>query len=153
MASVAPKEMMDELDRKIVKFLSKNGRMSFTEIANNLDVTEKTVRTRYNNMIDNDMIEVVGVVNPITLGIKVGAIIQLQVVPQQIEKVVEELQKLPVIRYVTTTTGNYQLLTQVNVRDYEELNETVKQVHQIPDITSTNVLIQMDVFKNSFQYL
>lgn len=153
MAGVAAKQMMDELDRKIVKFLSKNGRMSFTEIANYLEVTEKTVRTRYNNMIDNNMIEVVGVVNPITLGIKVGAIIQLQVVPQQIEKIVQELQELPVIRYVTSTSGAYQLLTQINVRDYEELNETVKQIHQIPNITSTNVLIQMDVYKNSFQYL
>ncbi|WP_246055143.1 Lrp/AsnC family transcriptional regulator [Pseudalkalibacillus caeni] len=153
MSITVSKEVIDELDKKIIKFLSKNGRMSFAEIASHLEVTEKTVRTRYNNMIENNIIEVVGVVNPITLGIKVGAIIQLKVVPQEIEQIVEQLQQVPVVRYITTTSGDYQLLAQVNVRDYDELNETVKTIHRIPHITSTNVLIQMDVFKNTFQYL
>ncbi|TYR75964.1 Lrp/AsnC family transcriptional regulator [Rossellomorea vietnamensis] len=148
-----PKDIIDDLDKGIIKFLSKNGRMSFAEIAASLEVTEKTVRNRYNNLIDNNIIEVVGVVNPITLGIKVGAIIQLKVVPQQIEQVVEQLQQVPVVRYITTTSGDYQLLAQVNVRDYDELNETVRTIHRIPDISSTNVLIQMDVYKNTFEYL
>lgn len=146
-------EAIDDLDKKIIKFLSKNGRMSFAEIATNLDVTEKTVRTRYNNLVDNNIIEVVGVVNPITLGIKVGAIIQLKVVPQHMDQVVEQLQQVPVVRYITTTTGDYQLLAQVNVRDYEELSETVKTIHRIPNIDSTNVIMQMDVYKNTFEYL
>jgi len=146
-------EMIDDLDRNIIKSLSKNGRMSFAEIATNLDVTEKTVRTRYNNLVENNIIEVVGVVNPITLGIKVGAIIQLKVVPQHIDQIVEDLKQIPVIRYITTTTGDFQLLAQVNVRDYEELSETVKTIHRIPNISSTNVIMQMDVYKNTFEYL
>ncbi|MEE6209020.1 Lrp/AsnC family transcriptional regulator [Salarchaeum sp. III] len=146
-------DLIDDLDKQIIKFLSKNGRMSFSEIANYLDVTEKTVRTRYNKLVEEDIIDVVGVVNPITLGIKVGAIIQLKVVPQQIDAVISALKQLRVIRYITTTTGEYQLLAQVNVRDYEELSETVKEIHQIPNISSTNVIMQMDVYKNTFEFL
>lgn len=145
--------VIDELDKGIIKQLSKNGRMSFAEIASELDVTEKTVRKRYNQLVDNNILEVVGVVNPITLGIKIGAIIQVQVVPQYIDEVIASLKNIPVIRYVTTLTGEYQLLGQVNVRSYEELNETVKKVYQIPHIQSTNVLVQMDVHKNTFEYL
>ncbi|MGA9290925.1 MAG: Lrp/AsnC family transcriptional regulator [Anaerobacillus sp.] len=145
--------LIDELDRNIIKFLSKNGRMSFTEMANQLEVTEKTVRTRYNNMIENDVIEVVGVVNPITLGIKMGAIVQLKVVPQEMDHVIQELQKINVVRFITTISGEYPLLAQINVRDYEEINETVKQIHAIPNVTSTNVMVQMEVFKNTFEFL
>ena len=145
--------LIDDLDRNIIKFLSKNGRMSFTEIANQLEVTEKTIRTRYNNMIENDVIEVVGVVNPITLGIKMGAIVQLKVVPQEMDQVIQELQKINVVRFITTISGEYPLLAQINVRDYEEINETVKQIHAIPNVTSTNVMVQMDVFKNTFEFL
>ena len=147
------KDVVDELDMDIIRFLSSNGRMSFSEIATHLEVTEKTVRKRYNSMIDNNILEVVGVVNPITLGIKVGAIIQVKAVPQHMDQVIQDLNKVPVIRYVTTTSGDYQLLTQVNVRDYDELSETVKSIHRIENIQSTNVMIQMDVFKNSFQYI
>ncbi|MGP4078932.1 Lrp/AsnC family transcriptional regulator [Pseudalkalibacillus sp. R45] len=153
MVSIPEKELIDDLDKKIIKSLSKNGRMSFAEIANNLDVTEKTVRTRYNNMVDNEIIEVVGVVNPISLGIKMAAIVQIKVVPQSIDEVIKELQDIRVMRYITTTSGDYQLLAQMNVRDYEELTETIKKVHRIPSITSTNVLIQMDVHKNTFEYI
>ncbi|MGB7999095.1 MAG: Lrp/AsnC family transcriptional regulator [Anaerobacillus sp.] len=145
--------LIDELDRNIIKFLSKNGRMSFTEMANQLEVTEKTVRTRYNNMIENDVIEVVGVINPITLGIKMGAIVQLKVVPQEMDHVIQQLQKINVVRFITTISGEYPLLAQINVRDYEEINETVKQIHAIPNVTSTNVMVQMDVFKNTFEFL
>ncbi|KGP91492.1 transcriptional regulator [Pontibacillus chungwhensis BH030062] len=145
--------VIDELDKGIIKQLSKNGRMSFAEIASELDVTEKTVRKRYNQMVDNNILEVVGVVNPITIGIKVSAIVQVQVVPQYIDEVITSLTNIPVIRYVTTLTGEYQLLGQVNVRSYEELNETVKKIYQIPHIQSTNVLVQMDVHKNTFEYL
>lgn len=144
------KEIVDELDKNIIKFLAKNGRMSFNEIANNLDVTEKTVRSRYNNLVENNIMEVVGIVNPIELGIRVGAIIQINVVPQEIDQVINHLKQLKVIRYVSTTTGSYPLLVQVNVRDNEELNKTIKAVHQIPNITSINVLIQTEVFKNTF---
>ncbi|WP_349408627.1 Lrp/AsnC family transcriptional regulator [Pseudalkalibacillus sp. SCS-8] len=153
MASNASKEVIDDLDKRIIQFLSHNGRMSFAEMATHLDVTEKTVRTRYNNMVENKIIEVVGVVNPITLGIKVAAIIQFRVIPEFLDDVIEELKNNPVIRYVTTTSGDYQLLAQMNMRDYEELNDTIKIIHQIPNITSTNVLIQLDVHKNSFEFI
>ncbi|WP_257347452.1 Lrp/AsnC family transcriptional regulator [Pseudalkalibacillus decolorationis] len=153
MTTFITKEVIDNLDKKIIKFLSKNGRMSFAEIANNLDVTEKTVRTRYNNMVENDIIEVVGVVNPITLGIKAAAIIQLKVAPQHIDQIIEELKKVPFIRYITSTSGEYQLLAQLNMRDYEELGETIKIIHRIPNITTTNVIIQMDIYKNTFEFI
>lgn len=144
------KEVIDELDKSIINFLSENGRMSFNEIATHLEVTEKTVRSRYNNMVADNIIKVVGVVNPIELGIRVGSIIQLKVIPQEIDQVVEKLKQVTVIRYISTTTGDYQLLVQVNVRDNDELNSTIKTIQQIPSINSTNVLIQTEVFKNTF---
>ncbi|MFZ3576974.1 Lrp/AsnC family transcriptional regulator [Virgibacillus sp. DJP39] len=147
------KKEIDELDKDIIKFLSENGRMSFSEIAGHLDVTEKTVRTRYNNMVDANIIKVIGVVNQIELGIRVGSIIQLKVTPQKIDNVIEDLKKVTVIRYISSTSGEYQLLVQVNVRDNDELNQTIKTVQQIPDISSTNLLIQTEVFKNTFDII
>ena len=145
--------VIDELDKDIIKFLSANGRMSFNEIANHLDVTEKTVRSRYNNMIDANIMKVIGVINPIELGIRVGGIVQLKVVPQEINQVIESLKKITVIRYISSTTGDYQLLLQLNVRDNDELNETIKSIQQIRNISATNVLLQTEVHKNTFDFI
>ncbi|SDM45870.1 Lrp/AsnC family transcriptional regulator, regulator for asnA, asnC and gidA [Fictibacillus solisalsi] len=146
-------EIIDHLDKGIIKLLSKDGRMSFTEIANRLNVTEKTVRSRYNNLVENNILEVVGVVNPISLGVKVGAIIQISVVPPNMNHTIQQLRDITGIRFITLTSGEYQLLVQANVRDYEEITEIVKSIHQLPGINKTNVILQMDVYKNSFEYI
>ncbi|WP_062236192.1 Lrp/AsnC family transcriptional regulator [Fictibacillus sp. FJAT-27399] len=146
-------EIIDQLDKGIIKLLSKDGRMSFTEIAQRLNVTEKTVRTRYNNLVENNILEVVGVVNPISLGVKVGAIIQISAVPPWMEDTIKKLQEIAGIRFITLTSGEYQLLVQANVRHYEEITEIVKSIHHIEGINKTNVILQMDIYKNSFEYI
>ncbi|MGG1571710.1 Lrp/AsnC family transcriptional regulator [Fictibacillus sp. NRS-1165] len=146
-------EIIDQLDKGIIKLLSKDGRMSFTEIAQRLNVTEKTVRSRYNNLVESNILEVVGVVNPISLGVKVGSIIQISVVPPRMEDTIRTLQDIAGIRFITLTSGEYQLLVQANVRHYEEITEIVKSIHQIEGINKTNVILQMDVYKNSFEYI
>ncbi|MCK6256086.1 Lrp/AsnC family transcriptional regulator [Fictibacillus sp. KIGAM418] len=146
-------EIIDQLDKGIIKLLSKDGRMSFTEIAQRLNVTEKTVRTRYNNLVENNILEVVGVVNPISLGVKVGAIIQISAIPPRMEDTIKKLQEIAGIRFITLTSGEYQLLVQANVRHYEEITEIVKSIHKIEGINKTNVILQMDIYKNSFEYI
>lgn len=147
------KKDIDDLDKGIIKLLSKDGRMSFTEIANRLDVTEKTIRTRFNNLIDNKMIDIVGIVNPISLGLKVGAIVQIKVDQNKINEIIEKLNSINGVRYVSLIAGEYQLLIQVNVHDYDGLTDTVKELYKIDGILTTQVLLQLDVYKNTFEYI
>ncbi|WP_251550999.1 Lrp/AsnC family transcriptional regulator [Neobacillus muris] len=143
---------LDELDRGIIHHLSKDGRVSFTEIASKLTVSEKTIRLRYKNLLDNGIIEVVGVVNPAAIGIKSGAIIQIKTASQRMMEVIEELKKFKEIRYITMTSGPYSLLVQVAVPNQEDITELLYKLNEIPFITEMNTIIQMDVFKNTFDY-
>jgi Lrp/AsnC family transcriptional regulator, regulator for asnA, asnC and gidA len=146
------KYQIDELDRGIIRLLSKDGRMSFTELSANLKVTEKTIRLRYKNLIDQQIIDVVGVVNPISLGLKAGAIILLKVKPQGIGDVIKALQKFKEIRYITMVSGPYSLLIQINVRDQDGISQTLLRLNEIPYITEVNSIVQLEVYKNSFDY-
>ena len=144
---------IDELDRQIIKLLSNDGRMSFTEIANKLNVTEKTVRTRYKNLIDHGILEVVGVVNPIALGIRAGAIIQLKVESQKLFDVIDRLKEMKEVRYITLTSGCYQLLIQIAVPSQDEITDVVKTLNNIQGIIEMNTIIQLEVYKNTFDYI
>ncbi|WP_233569720.1 Lrp/AsnC family transcriptional regulator [Falsibacillus albus] len=146
------KHTLDALDRGIIKFLSNDGRMSFAEIATHLNVTEKTIRSRYKNLVDLNILEVVGVVDPSALGIKSGAIIQVKVNPNAMESVIKQLQAFREVRYITMTTGEYQLLFQINVENQEGLAQMVKNVNAIEGISATNFIVQLEVYKNSFDY-
>src|SRR3954462_15576824 len=65
---VAPARRPDELDRRIIEALQANGRESFRAIAARLGVSEATVRARYGRLCDDDILQVVGVTNPLGLG-------------------------------------------------------------------------------------
>jgi Lrp/AsnC family transcriptional regulator, regulator for asnA, asnC and gidA len=126
--------------------------MSFTEIAAGLNVSEKTVRLRYKNLLDNGVMEVVSVVNPWALGIKSGAIIQLKVTPQSLDKAVEGLKEFREVRYITLTTGPYSLLAQIAVPGQDDITAVIRKINELPYITEMNTIIQLDVFKNTYDY-
>jgi Lrp/AsnC family transcriptional regulator, regulator for asnA, asnC and gidA len=143
---------IDELDKGIIKFLVNDGRMSFTEIASNLLVTEKTVRTRYKNLIEQEILNVVGVVDPVAIGIKAGAIIQIKVQLPILEQVIEDLKKLTEVRFITTISGKYQLIVQVAVPTYDDLSASFKKICFIQGIEDMNTTVQLEVHKNTFEY-
>lgn len=143
---------MDDLDRGIIKHLARDGRMSFTEIAAALNVTEKTVRLRYKNLLDNGIMGVFGVVNPVAIGVKAGAIIQLKVQPQKIKEAIEILKEFREIRYITMTSGPYSLLVQIAVPTQDDITETLLKINELPCITEMNSIIQLEVHKNSYEY-
>jgi Lrp/AsnC family transcriptional regulator for asnA, asnC and gidA len=141
------------LDKGIIKLLSKDGRMSFTEIGLQLNVTEKTIRSRYKNLIEQGVLEVVGVINPVAIGVKAGSIIQLKVELSLLEKVIEDLNKLREVRFITSTTGKYQLITQIAVPSHDDLSASFKRIRNIHGIVEINTIIQLQVYKNTFQYI
>ncbi|WP_110928141.1 Lrp/AsnC family transcriptional regulator [Bacillus massiliglaciei] len=144
---------IDELDRGIIRMLSKDGRLPFSEIANALNVTEKTIRLRYKNLVQHEIIEVVGVVNPIALGLKAGAIIQIKTKQGMIAKVKEELSTLKEVRFITMTSGEYPLLIQINVQSQEDIKNSMLKLDGIEGIIAINTIIQLENYKNTFEYL
>ncbi len=144
-------KQLDELDTQIIKLLSKDGRMSFRDLAKNTEVTEKTVRFRYAHLIDSGILEIVGRINPITIGLKEGAVIQLKVKPGCMDSVIEYLSSIQSIRYITVTTGDYPLLIQVAAANQEEITELILELYNHIEISELNTMIQLKVSKSSYQ--
>lgn len=143
---------LDHLDKKIIHLLSKDGRRPFTEIAEELNVTEKTIRTRFKNLSENEILNVTGVVNPVAIGIKAGAIILVKVQLSHLDQVIEEVKKVKEVRFISLISGPYQLIIQINVPEQEDLTESLKRIKKIDGMIEMNSLIQLEVYKNTFEY-
>lgn len=140
---------LDALDQGIIRLLSKDGRMSFCEMAKQLYVTEKTIRTRYKNLVDHEWIKITGVVNPTSLGLNVIAMVQIKVDPGFLDYVVNQLVKDSAVRFVTWTSGNYSLLIKTYHSTYSDLTQFLKELYKIHYVQETNVIIQFEVYKNT----
>ena len=78
---------IDEMDRRIIRLLQKNGRMPSTEIAREIAVTETTVRHRVNRLIDEGLIQIVAVPTPKAAESNVSAIVGLSVQPPHMQTI------------------------------------------------------------------
>ena len=57
------------LDKRIIEHLQADGRRPFTQIAADLGVSEAAVRARTNRLIERGILQVVGVTDPLKLGL------------------------------------------------------------------------------------
>lgn len=117
---------IDEVDLKIIKFLQEDGRMSYREIADQIGVAERTVRLRVSQLRSSGVLQIVGVVNPIKVGLKMIAAIQMAIAPEQLDSCIRTLNEMPEVRFVALTSGEYHLMVEVMSRSHEELGNSFK---------------------------
>ncbi|MFM9282346.1 Lrp/AsnC family transcriptional regulator [Paenibacillus jiagnxiensis] len=145
---------LDELDRGIVHFLQENARIPFTQIAKELGVTEKTVRMRVQQMQDEGILSLVGIVNPVKAGIRLETIVFVSVADSELEAVIEALQEMPEVRLVILVSGEYQLMLQVFSRDSDEFSDfMMKKLNRVKGITKTNVIVELKVIKSKLKFI
>jgi len=92
--SSGKKRPLDQLDCKMIELLQKDGRISNTEIAKNIGMSEATVRTRLNRLIQEGFIQIVAVSNPIKLGFKIVGNIRIHIEIKKMDLIIKELKKL-----------------------------------------------------------
>lgn len=90
---------MTELDQTILRILIDDGRRSFADIARELGISRVHVRDRVQKLMADGVIEKFTlIVNPEKIGSIVSAFFDVEVDPQGIESVAEDLARQPEVR-------------------------------------------------------
>jgi Lrp/AsnC family transcriptional regulator for asnA, asnC and gidA len=142
------KTELDDLDFSILSCLQQDGRMSFTVIAEKLKVSIGTIRTRFNKLLDDGTINIVGRVNPAKVGFHSYAHIAIFVRPATLkESVAEQISKLPEVSFLAMTSGDYDLEVDVMCRDNDHLVDVVNELSKINGVHQTKTTIYFKVYK------
>ena len=144
---------MDELDNLILQTLQKDGRVPFTQIAKQAGVSETTIRSRYQILVEKGIVRTVGIVDPSALGFQAPAIITVSVEPGMTDQVAKAIAELPEVSYLVMTLGTCDLVVEVFCRDLPHLTNLVTQrVRVIPGVRSTETLIIARSYKLSYRW-
>ena len=81
----------DEIDRAIIRLLQVDGRKPFTEIAAEIGVSEGTVRQRVKRLVADQMLQVVGIVDPKYMGWDAAGMVGVTVQSGLIDEVAAEI--------------------------------------------------------------
>ncbi|MBS3815056.1 MAG: Lrp/AsnC family transcriptional regulator [Hadesarchaea archaeon] len=137
---------VDQTDMKIVKMLEEDGRISFREIAKELDVSEGTVYNRVKRMQEDGVIKSFSIrSDPMKLGKDLVAIIGLRVYGGHLVKVEEEVSKFEEVRALYDVTGDHDAILITRFETRAELNKFVKNLlsHEYVERTSTYVVLNV----------
>jgi Lrp/AsnC family transcriptional regulator, regulator for asnA, asnC and gidA len=140
--------VLDKLDFEILSFLQEDGRMSFTVIADKLGVSIGTIRTRFNKLIEDGTVNIIGRVNPDKVGFRSYAHIAVFVRPATLkEKVALKIAKLPEVSFLAMTSGDYDLEVDVMCRDNNHLVDFVNEISKIEGVYQTKTTMYFKVYK------
>ena len=117
---------MDEIDLKILAMLESDGRRSFTEIAENLRVSESSVRKRVLALKRDGVIRKFTVkVDAAKLGYNTVAIVGVDADPTRLLQVAQRLCDFEDVRCVATSTGDHMVMLEIWMKNGRELTKLI----------------------------
>ena len=139
---------IDTLDLKIIKVLNRDARMPYKAIAEEVGVSDATVRNRVQRMQKEGIIKKFNVlVDYHKLGRIIKAFIGLRVQPPKLKDIVEHLKEHPDVQVLYRTSGEVDLFVEVIFRDMEELNNFLESELNVDGISGTVVTIVIGPYK------
>jgi Lrp/AsnC family transcriptional regulator, regulator for asnA, asnC and gidA len=149
----AEKRNIDDLDAKIIAILQSDGRISNTEIGKALTVSEATIRGRIKRLIDDEIIQIVAVSNPLKLGFQITGDLYVSVDMAKMENVISEISKFKELWYIVATTGRSNLNAEFVVKNLEELHDLVyNRLSHIDGIQQVETAIIMKYVKRRYDF-
>ena len=144
---------LDETDRAIIAQLQYDGRMSFTDIATELGISEGTVRRRVKNLTESGVLQVVAVVEPQFLGWNAAGMIGVTVQAGEIDAVADQLAQFPEVSYLFMASGQFDLFVEVFCKDREHFVSFLNQkLHQVSGVQRTQTFMILKMYKLSYRW-
>ena len=150
---ISKKRRLDPLDCRMIRLLQVDGRMSNTAMAQQLGISEFTVRTRLKKILDSGIIQIVAVANPIDLGFEIAGNLKIRIDLQKTRSVLAELKRIDALIWVALTTGGTDIDVEFVVRSLKEFHALIfEKISRIDGILSTETSLMVDLVKDTYNW-
>ena len=144
---------IDVTSLAIIKHL-REGRKSFQKIAEDLSITENTVRARVNRLIEEGVLSVTGLVDPEAIPGHRLVMVGIKLSTMDLVKKGEEFSRLKGVVSVCVVTGRYDLILTVLMSDTHDLLAFyTEQVSQIQDVQSAETFVVYKTYNLKVPYI
>jgi len=136
---------IDKMNMAIIKQI-RDGRKSYKQIADELAITENTVRSRVKKLTDKGVLEIAGLVNPEALPDHYLLIVGIKLKTMDLVNKGKEFSKLKGVINVSVVTGRFDLILTVLLRkDFNLLDFYTTEVSTVSEVDYAETFF---VYKN-----
>lgn len=140
--------MIDERDKKILKMLQENSRISYSEIAKAIGISDVATIKRIKKLEQLGLIrKYTIIVDPKKLGYSLVSITGVDVEPEHIFHVLSYLKGKEYVKYLALTSGDHAVIAIIWAKNSNELAHIHEEITQIPGVKKVCPAIVLDVIK------
>ena len=144
---------VDKVDLQIIQILNADGRTPFSQIAQKLGVSTGMIRQRYHRLVQDGVLQVVAVTNPLLMGFTTMAQIGVKVDVGRLEEIAEQIASFDEVIYLVLVTGSYDLHIEIVCRDKTHLLDFLtKKLHSVKGIKDSETFICMRIAKEVYTW-
>ncbi len=142
--SAAP--ALDPVDRRLLEVLADDGRISVAALAERAGISRAATYNRLDNLRETGVVDGYSVrVNPARVGLGVTALVLISGRQPAWRSLRRRLVSMPEVEYCAFTTGEYDALLVVRVRDVETLRDVVlERLQASEEIRATQTIFVLE---------
>jgi Lrp/AsnC family transcriptional regulator for asnA, asnC and gidA len=149
---VVPVATIDSVSKAIIEQLQEDGRRTYAAIGKAVGLSEAAVRQRVQKLLDQGVMQIVAVTDPLTVGFRRQAMVGINV-EGDIDPVADALAAMDAVEYVVVTAGSFDLLIEIVCEDDDHLLEMInKRIRTLPGVRSTESFVYLKLRKQTYTW-
>ena len=138
--------VLDEVSKRIIEQLQADGRRPYAAIGKAVGLSEAAVRQRVQRLLDQGVMQIVAVTDPLQVGFHRQAMIGVRA-EGDLQEVADRLAEMTEVDYVVITAGSFDLL------DDDALLELVStRIRAIAGVRSTETFVYLKLRKQLYNW-
>lgn len=144
--------VLDAIDKAILGELQRDGRMSYAALGPKVGLSAPAARQRVQRLVDIEALHVVGVTNPLALGLPLMAMLGIRA-DGDVREIADRIGAIDAVCYLVLTSGGFELLAEVVCREPHELLDLINdEIKPIPGVRSVESLVYLDIHTHRFTW-
>ncbi|MGK5728804.1 Lrp/AsnC family transcriptional regulator [Streptomyces sp. URMC 124] len=143
---------IDAVSLAIIEQLQEDGRRPYAAIGKAVGLSEAAVRQRVQKLLDQGVMQIVAVTDPLTVGFRRQAMVGINV-EGDLDPVADALTAMDEVEYVVVTAGSFDLLIEIVCEDDDHLLATInKRIRTLPGVRSTESFVYLKLRKQTYTW-
>ncbi|GAA3885082.1 Lrp/AsnC family transcriptional regulator [Leifsonia kafniensis] len=136
-------DTLDDIDRRILSILQKDGRLSVSAVATAARVSRANAYNRINRMTDAGIITgYMAQIDPSKLGMTASAFVMIRTEQDSWQIVRDRVTRIPEVKHVALVAGDFDVIVLIRASDNADLRRVIlTELQSIPHIRDTKTSI------------
>ena len=149
--ALEPVPHLDAVSKKIVEQLQQDGRRSYSAMARAVGLSEAAVRQRVSKMLDDRILKIVAVTNPLELGFPRQAMVHVKA-DQDLLGTADRLAEIPEVDYCVVTSGRWDIIIELVCEDDDHLLRVITTIRRTEGVRETDTLTYLSLRKQEYDW-